>query len=104
MSEIRHFTAWLTNVSSCLSGNVMDVTVLEDTLIGSDPENHGHWATDSSKEQPFYAETTVPVEEDRVEDAMDQARDLLENAGWRIAGGWQATPNAYTVPVERVAP
>lgn len=104
MIEIRHFTAWLTNDSSCLSGDVMDVNVWEDMLIGGDSDDDGCWATDPSKGTPFYAETTVPVDGGRVEDAQDEARHLLENAGWRIAGEWQATPSAYIVTVERVAP
>lgn len=104
MNEIRHFTAWLVNDSTCLSGDVMDITVLEDMLIGGDPDDDGCWATDTSKKTPFYAETSVSVYDGEVAEAQDEARHLLESAGWRIEGQWQATPNAYTVPVERVAP
>lgn len=102
MSEITHFTAWLVNDATALSGPHMDVTVMQDTLIG-DPEDHDSWVTDTSKGTPFYAETTVPVDGGRVEDAQDEVRHLLENDGWRIAGEWAATPNAYVVPVERIA-
>lgn len=101
--EIRHFTAWLVNDRTCVLNGLMDLTVLEDKLIGDDPEDHGNWTTDSSKkEHPFYAETTVSVEDGDVADAMDEAEDLLEKAGWRMVDEWDITPNAYVVTVERV--
>jgi hypothetical protein len=96
---IRHFTAWLVNIPSCLDQDFMDLTVLEDELIG-DPDD-GNWATDSSKEPAFYAITTVDALDGDVEDAQREAKELLTAAGWSIVGDWDVTDNAYVVTVER---
>lgn len=97
----RHFTAWLVNDRSCLDQDCMDLTILEDKLTGADPENDDHWSCDSSKERAFYAVTTVSARDGDIEDAIDQAEDLMREAGWRTVGKWDACPNSYIVTVER---
>jgi hypothetical protein len=51
----RHFTAWMANSSSVVDQPNMDIAIIEDQLLGEDPDNVDHWSSDSSKPQPFYA-------------------------------------------------
>lgn len=97
----RHFTAWLVNVPSCLDQPFMDLTVLEDELIGGDAEDDAEWATDGSKEPAFYAITTVNALDGDDEDGQREAKELLTDAGWSIVGDWDVTDNAYVITVER---
>lgn len=97
----RHFTAWLVNDTSCLDQGCMDITVLEDALIGGDPERDGDWSTDAGKPAAFYAVTTVDARDGDVQNAMDEATTLMGQAGWSIVGTWDTVPNAYTVTVTR---
>lgn len=97
----RHFTAWLVNDHSALDQPFMDVTILEDELIGADPEDNGAWATDTTKPTAFYAVTKVDARDGDAADGCDQAEDLMSNAGWRMVGTWDAVDNAYIVTVER---
>lgn len=97
----RHFTAWLVNDPSCLDQGCMDITIWEDALIGGDPERDGDWATDSTKDQSFYAVTTVDARDGDVQDAMDEAATLMGAAGWHTVGKWDAVDNAYIVTVAR---
>lgn len=99
MSTQRHFTAWMVNDPSALDQPCMDVTVLEDQLIGADPADDGAWITDSSKPTAFYAITTVDAREGDGSDGCSEAEDLMAAAGWRLAGKWEATPNACIVTV-----
>ncbi|MGP4114644.1 hypothetical protein ACTWP5_27510 [Streptomyces sp. 4N509B] len=95
----KHFTAWLVNDRSALETDYMDVTVIEDELIGGDPEDETAWA--SHGDQQFHAVTTVDARDGDAEDGIREAVDLLDDAGWRVVGKWEATPNAYTATVER---
>ena len=95
----RHFTAWMANDTSVLDQPFMDVTVLEDELTGENPEDDGAWS--SGGDPQFYAVTTVDAREGDVEDGCKQAEELLEAAGWNLAGKWHAADNAYIVTVER---
>jgi hypothetical protein len=97
----RHFTAWLVNDPSALDQACMDISILEDELIGADPEDDGAWSTDSSKPVAFYAVTTVDAREGDIDDAQDEAEDLMSATGWRTVGKWDAVDNAYIVTVER---
>lgn len=99
MPERQHFTAWLVNDSSALDGPCIDVTILPDELIGADSDDERAWS--SSGEPVFYAVTTVDAREGDVEDAIDEAERLMDAAGWRTVGKWDAVDNAYTVTVER---
>ena len=99
-----HFTAWLVNDASCLDQSNCDLTVLEDQLIGADPEDDGSWSTDTSKDTALYAVTDVDASDCDIEDAINQAEQMLAAAGWTIAGtSWEAVDNAYIVTVERTA-
>jgi hypothetical protein len=102
-STITHFTAWLVNDASALDQGCMDITILEDQLVGGDPDNDGDWSTDTSKPTAFYAVTTVNAEDGSLSDGRNEAETLMEQAGWRIAGDWDAVDNAYIVTVERDA-
>jgi hypothetical protein len=98
---VRHFTAWLVNDPSALDQACMDVTILEDQLIGANPEDDAAWSTDSSKPTALYAVTTVDARDGDAEDGCDEAEDLMREAGWRTVGAWEAVDNAYIVTVER---
>jgi hypothetical protein len=94
-----HFTAWLVNDTSCLDQPCMDVTVLEDDLIGEDPEDRGAWSSNGNTH--FYAVTTVDARDGDDADGVTQAEELLRAAGWRTVGQWDVTTSAYVVTVER---
>jgi hypothetical protein len=117
-----HFTAWLTNDPSCLDQPFMDLTIWQDTITGyrkgdligdvdlaTGTDTLGYeeipvWEMDPDKPDPtFYAVTKVPARDGDIADAQQEAKELLETAGWRIVGDWDVTPNAYTVTVERDA-
>lgn len=99
MTLPTHFTAWLVNDRSALDGDFMDITILEDELRGEDPEDEGAWSSTSN--QVFYATTSVRVDDGDIDDARAEARKLIEDASWEIAGDWDITDNAYIVTVER---
>jgi hypothetical protein len=100
---VQHFTAWLVNAPSALDQPCMDVTILEDQLIGANPEDEGAWSTDTSKPTAFYAVTSIDARDGDAEDGCDEAEDLMREAGWRTVGNWEAVDNAYIVTVERDA-
>jgi hypothetical protein len=95
----KHFTAWLTNDTSALDQSCMDLTILADELIGTDPEREDGWA--SNGPQVFYAVTTVDATDGDIKDGIAEAEELMSAAGWETAGSWDATPNAYTVTVRK---
>lgn len=101
-ATVTHFTACLVNDTSCLDQDCMDITVLQDELISGGADNERDWATDAVASVVFYAVTTVDAKDGDVDDAMTEARHLLEQAGWRIVGDWDAVDVAYIVTVERV--
>lgn len=114
----RHYTAWMTNDSSCLSGTFMDVTVIEDIAISYDEEivseeydaDTGEilrevvevpvWA--SQGPQMFYAETGVDARDGDAEDGIREAEALMEKAGWKVVEAWEATDTSYIATVEYV--
>ncbi|MBB1253065.1 hypothetical protein H3146_06735 [Streptomyces sp. OF3] len=98
----RHFTAWLVNDPSCLDTAACDVTVLEDQLIGGDPDSDDDWSTDSSKPIAFHATTTIDARDGDIDQAISEAEQLMDEAGWKTAGDWKPVPNAYIVTVERI--
>jgi len=100
-STITHFTAWLVNDASALETGCMDITILQDELIGEDPADERNWSCDAGKPAPFHAVTTVDATDGDVDDAITEAKDLMEQAGWSITGSWDAVDNAYIVTVER---
>lgn len=99
-----HFTAWLVNDASALDTDFMDLTVIEDEAISYDVDDEGNetpvWS--SQGEQQLHAVTTVPAKGGDIDDAQDQAEDLLQAAGWQTVGDWDVTDNAYIITVERV--
>jgi hypothetical protein len=94
-----HFTAWLVNDASCLETPFMDVTVIEDELIGDDPADERAWA--SNGDPLFHAVTTVDAEDGDIDTAQYEATDLLSAAGWQTVGNWDVVDNAYIVTVAR---
>lgn len=99
-----HFTAWLAVESSVLTNDNCDVTILQDEVISYRTDDDGteipEWTTAAGVPQAFYAETHATTDDDH-SDAQNQARDLMEEAGWRIVGDWEATDSGYIVTVER---
>ncbi|MFD5678220.1 hypothetical protein [Streptomyces sp. NPDC127040] len=98
---VTHFTAWLVNDPSALETDCVDIAIIEDELIGGNPENDGDWA--SQGDVQFHAVTTVSAKDGDISAAQTEAEALMEDAGWRIVGTWDATDNAYIVTVERNA-
>lgn len=98
---VTHFTAWLVNDPSALDQSCMDITILEDTLLGADSDDDGSWSTDTSKPTAFYAVTTVDARDGDADDGCNEAEDLMQGAGWRTVGKWDAVDNAYIVTVEK---
>ncbi|MCB5181510.1 hypothetical protein [Streptomyces antimicrobicus] len=99
--ERTHYTAWLANDPSCLEQSCMDVTVLEDRLIGGDPDDPDDWTADTSRPTAFYAVTTVDARDGQGADGIAEAEALMRAAGWRVVSDWETTPHALTATVER---
>lgn len=114
----RHFTAWMANDPSVLSGDFMDVTVIEDEAISykteivsetfdfatgqmeTETEEIPEWASHSA--QMFFAETSVNARGGDAQDGIREAEALMEDAGWKVVSGWEATDNSYVATVERI--
>jgi hypothetical protein len=114
----RHYTAWMANDASVLMGDCMDVTVIEDVATSYkeevlseeyDPETGKVtretvetpvW--ESQGQQMFYAETDVDVRDGDAQDGIRKAEALMEKAGWKVVGDWEATDNSYIATVEYV--
>ncbi|MGW3491867.1 helix-turn-helix domain-containing protein [Streptomyces sp. NPDC001054] len=112
----QHFTAWMTNDWSCLEGDDMDVSVLEDEAVSYREEILSEdWdpATgdvvrevretpmwESNGNRVFWALTGVDAREGDVEEGIKVAEELLDAAGWRRVGDWEATTSSYIVTVE----
>lgn len=123
MTAEHHYTAWVTNDPSCLLNGFMDVTVLEDEAVSyreqviseeHDPES-GEIVKETEEvpvwesrgEQKFYAETSVAARDEdgnpgNAADGIREAESLMEKAGWKVVGEWEATPTSYMAPVEYV--
>ena len=80
MSE-RHFTAWVTSDRSAVANGRVDVVVLKD-----ERDNTGSGWT-SVGDPIFSADTTMEVGGD-FEEALRQAEELLNDAGWHVASEW----------------
>lgn len=91
-----HFTAWLTTDPSALSGENCDVTVLADDEVG---ERDGQPVWSSVGNPLFYTEVTARHDADDDSAAIEQAKEALEEAGWRIKGDWDAVTTGSTVEV-----
>lgn len=98
-TTITHFTAWLVNDASALETSCMDITVIEDELIGADPDDERAWAANGAV--TFHAVTTVDVHDGDIDAAQAEAKDLMAAAGWQIVGDWDVVDNAYIVTVAR---
>ncbi|MGW0491143.1 helix-turn-helix domain-containing protein [Streptomyces olivaceus] len=113
-----HYTAWMTNDLSCLMGDVMDIAVIEDEatsfreeVISEEYDFANGETTREVREVPvwesrgaqvFYAETGVDAREGTAEDGIKAAEELLEAAGWRVVGDWEALPASYVATVEYI--
>lgn len=99
--DIR-FTAWITTDATCLKTENSDVTVLVDQITGYSEGEYGEEVAkwESTGPEVFSAVTTAPASGDD-KDAIDQAEDLLRDAGWRITSTWEAVPTGYIASVTR---
>jgi hypothetical protein len=98
---VRHFTAWLVSDTSALDQPNMDITVLEDTLVGENPEDDGAWSTDGSKPAAFYGITETDARDGDADEGIRQAERLLADAGWSTVGKWEAVDTGCIITVER---
>ncbi|TVL89794.1 hypothetical protein [Streptomyces sp. SAJ15] len=104
---MTHFTAWLTTDRTCLEDDQCDVTVLADKIAGYEFDSNGFetntpvWT--SVGDPLWYAKTSHTADEDDDQSALEEAEELLEKAGWRLVGGWEAVTTGCTATVERVA-
>lgn len=96
-----HFTAWLTTDPKLGLSEFAEVDVLEDDLIGEDADDDANWTTKPGGNAPLSAPTTVHKDDHDDTAAQNSARDMLETAGWRLAGDWQQTDHGYIATVER---
>lgn len=101
MEDIR-FTAWITTDSSCLTSDYCDVSVLIDRITGYRDDDNGQEVPDweSTGPEVFSAVTATPASGDG-KDAIDQAEDLLRDAGWQITSDWEAVPTGFIATVTR---
>lgn len=95
---MEHFTAWLTTDPTCLDQACADVVVLRDELRG-EADDPNAWS--STSDELFSAATTVDARDGDYEDAEREAKELLESAGWKLDGGWEAVPTGATATVTR---
>lgn len=101
MDEIR-FSAWITTDPTCLTTDYSDVSVLIDRITGYREDDNGNEVPDweSTGPEVFSAVTATPATDDD-KDAIDQAEDLLRDAGWQITSTWAAVPTGYVATVTR---
>lgn len=100
--EIR-FTAWITTDATCLTSENCDVTVLIDQITGYREGEYGEEVPEweSTGPEVFSAVTTTPANGGDDQDAIDQAEDLLRDAGWQITSNWEAVTTGYIATVTR---
>lgn len=114
----RHYTAWMANDSSIVMGDRMDITILEDEIVGYRQEEVGCeydmetgeftvereeipvW--ESRGPQMFYAGTEVDARDGDAQDGIREAEALMEKSGWKVVGDWEATDNSYIATVEYI--
>lgn len=98
----RYFTAWLSTDRSVLDDDHCDVVVLEDELLGDDPDDLR--ARTSIGDPHLRVILDARHDDDTDEAAIEQAEEALEAAGWRLIGTWEAVDTGCTAPVERIDP
>ncbi|MFF0409119.1 hypothetical protein ACFYUY_01620 [Kitasatospora sp. NPDC004745] len=99
-----HFTVWVVNDTSSLGGDNCEVEVKADaphTYYEGD-EKRISW--ESTGDPLLQHVTSVDARDGDIDDAIREAEELLEAAGWRIAGRWDAVDTAYIAEVERSDP
>lgn len=100
-----HFTAWLVDDRSCLDQDNCDVTVLADditTVIGYDRNGFEAEKVEysSTGDPVFYGITGVDARGGDIDDAIREAEQMLDDAGWETAGTWEAVGTSYVVEVQ----
>lgn len=95
-----HFTAWYTSDRSALDSRFTDVAVLEDRLSSDEDQGDAAWSC-AGGEPLFHAVTAVTVDDPDGDHGLEAAAELLEEAGWRLVGGWLAVTTGACVTVER---
>jgi hypothetical protein len=86
------FYAWVTTDITCLDQGCADVVVLRD-------ENDVR--PGETNEPLFTATTTVDAKDGDQEDAIREATELLEAAGWKKDGAWEPVTTGAIVTVTR---
>ncbi len=102
----HHFTAWVTTDRSCLESDYADVQVFADDItqdLGHNSHGSHAWKIEfeMTGDPLMTAVTDVDVTDpDETKDATEAAEDLLEAAGWRVTGTWEAVGTGYIAEVE----
>ncbi len=89
---MTNFYAWITTDTTCLDQGCADVVVLRDENDVQPGETN---------EPLFTATTTVNAKDGDHEDAIREAVDLLESAGWKMNGDWEPITTGYLAGVAR---
>lgn len=98
-----HFTVWVCNDPSSLEGSNCDVEVKADKpLAYYDDEQRISW--ESTGDPLLRAVTSVDARDGDIDQALREAKGMLEEAGWEITGKWEALADAYVAEVERSNP
>jgi hypothetical protein len=102
--QAEHFTAWITNDTSCLEGPDVDVVVIPDKIGWHEGDGDGEptvpqWQSDGGP--VFSAVTSIDAREGDLGEAAREAEQLLGAAGWRRVEDWNVVPTGYVAAVER---
>lgn len=97
-------SAHITTDRSCLDGDMCDVVVLRDEVVGY-TERDGVETPNFESAGPPVFHTDLPIRHDAetMDGLFGLAATALSDAGWRMTHGakWSATGTGYTIPVER---
>ena len=100
-----HFTAWLVDDRSCLDQDNCDVTVLADDITTFIDYDHDGTEIEkpeysSTGDPVFYGITGVDARNGDINEAIREAEQMLDDAGWQTSGTWEAVGTSYVVEVE----
>ena len=101
---MQQHSAWLTTDRTCLDGDLCDVVVLRDEIIGYREQNGAEVPVWESTGDPlFHSEINLRHDADTFEQAIPLAVEALVNGGWRATHGasWEPVGTGLTITVER---